>query len=150
MGFTDVLTYIQSGNVLFTSASEDITDLTNKIEDVLSSDFKYKAKIVLVTQKQLTAVIKKAPKDFGADQEKYRYDVLFLKKPLTSASAIKEIKLREGVDKVHAGKDVLYFSRLIEKAGQSYLNKIISLPIYKSMTIRNWNTTTRLLLLMNK
>jgi uncharacterized protein (DUF1697 family) len=30
------------------------------------------------------------------------------------------------------------------------LSKIIALPIYKNMTIRNWNTTTKLLMLMDK
>jgi uncharacterized protein (DUF1697 family) len=33
---------------------------------------------------------------------------------------------------------------------QSYLSKIITLPIYKFMTIRNWNTTSKLLTLMEK
>jgi uncharacterized protein (DUF1697 family) len=55
---------------------------------------------------------------------------------------------REGVDKVSAGPGVLYFSRLIRKAAQSRLNRIVSMPIYQSMTIRNWNTTTKLLELM--
>jgi uncharacterized protein (DUF1697 family) len=40
---------------------------------------------------------------------------------------------------------VLYFSRLIAKASQSQLSRIVSLPIYKRMTIRNWRTTTTLL-----
>jgi len=39
---------------------------------------------------------------------------------------------------------VLYFSRLIERATQSRLNRIVSSPIYPSITIRNWNTTTKL------
>ena len=55
---------------------------------------------------------------------------------------------KTGVDAAHAGKGVLYFSRLTSRASQSRLNKIISLPIYQSMTIRNWNTTTKLLELM--
>jgi uncharacterized protein (DUF1697 family) len=48
------------------------------------------------------------------------------------------------------GKHVLYFSRLISRASQSHLSRIISLPMYQNMTIRNWNTTTRLLAIMNK
>jgi uncharacterized protein (DUF1697 family) len=40
---------------------------------------------------------------------------------------------------------VLYFSRLIAKATQIKLSKVASMPMYKSMTIRNWNTTTKLL-----
>jgi uncharacterized protein (DUF1697 family) len=45
---------------------------------------------------------------------------------------------------------VLYFSLLISKATQSHISRINTLPIYKQMTIRNWNTTTKLLALMEK
>jgi hypothetical protein len=43
----------------------------------------------------------------------------------------------------------LYFSRLAAKASQSQLTRIISLPVYQNMTIRNWNTTSKLLALMD-
>jgi uncharacterized protein (DUF1697 family) len=43
---------------------------------------------------------------------------------------------------------VLYFSRLISRATQSHLTRIIAMPVYQSMTIRNWNTTTKLLNMM--
>jgi uncharacterized protein (DUF1697 family) len=148
MGLSNVSTYIQSGNVLFSSEKNDTSTLVEMIEVRLSKAFDYQSKIVLISKKQMETVIKKAPDNFGTDPEKYRYDVVFLKEPLTAADAIKSIKLREGVDTVIQGKDVLYFSRLIEMAGKSYLNKIISLPIYKNMTIRNWNTTSKLFDLM--
>jgi uncharacterized protein (DUF1697 family) len=45
---------------------------------------------------------------------------------------------------------VLYWSRLISRAAQSRISKVISLPIYQSMTIRNWNTTTTLLRMMDE
>ena len=47
---------------------------------------------------------------------KYRYDVIFLKAPLTAAAAIKAVPTKPGVDEAHAGAGVLYFSRLISKA----------------------------------
>jgi uncharacterized protein (DUF1697 family) len=52
------------------------------------------------------------------------------------------------VDQAFAGKGVLYFSRLVAKASQSRMSRIVSLPIYKRMTIRNWNTTMRLAALL--
>ena len=38
----------------------------------------------------------------------------------------------------------------VAKLTQSHLSKIVMLPVYQNMTIRNWNTTTRLLALMEK
>jgi hypothetical protein len=52
------------------------------------------------------------------------------------------------VDTAHAGPGVLYFSRLIAKATASRLNKIVASPIYPSVMICNWNTTTKLLSLI--
>jgi uncharacterized protein (DUF1697 family) len=148
MGFTDVATYIQSGNVLFRSEEKNQTKLTSKIEKILSKTFNYNSRIVVISRKQLHSIVKEAPVGFGKDAAKYRYDVIFIKEPLTSGEAIKNVVTKEGVDNAHAGKYVLYFSRLISKASQSRLSKIIMLPMYHNMTIRNWNTTTKLLALM--
>lgn len=61
---------------------------------------------------------------------------------------MKSVRVKAGVDEAHAGKGVLYFSHLISKASQSQLSRLVSMPVYQSMTIRNWNTTTKLLELM--
>jgi hypothetical protein len=53
-----------------------------------------------------------------------------------------------GVNRAFAGKGVPYFSRLISKAAQSRLARIIAMPVYQKVTIRNWNKTTKLLLIM--
>ena len=100
--------------------------------------------MVVRNRTQMRAVVERAPKGFGAEPAKYRYDVIFLKEPLTAKVAMTSVPTAPGVDEAHAGTGVLYFSRLIEKATQSRLNRIISSPIYPSVTIRNWNTTTRL------
>ena len=148
MGFSNVVTYIQSGNVLVQSVDKDKAAITTKIEKGLSKRFNFDAKVVVISQKELAAVVKSVPEGFGGDNEKFRYDVIFLKEPLTPKEAMQSVKVREGVDTAHAGKQALYFSRLISRASQSYLTKIIGMPVYQLMTIRNWNTTTKLLALM--
>ena len=148
MGFSNVVTYIQSGNVLFQCEQKDKLELTAMIEKGLSKRFNFEAKVVVISQKELAAIVKSAPEGFGKEEKKFRYDVIFLKEPLTPKEAMENVKAREGVDTAHAGKQALYFSRLISRASQSYLTKIIGMPVYQNMTIRNWNTTTKLLALM--
>ena len=147
-GFRDVVTYIQSGNVVFRSASSDLGTLPVRIEAMLAAAFDYKAKVTLRSREQMQAVIQEAPPGFGEQPDLYRYDVLFLMPPLTATAAMKHIRTRPGVDEASAGGSVLYFSRLIEKASRSHLSRLASMPVYQSMTIRNWNTTRRLLQLM--
>ena len=148
-GFSDVATYIQSGNVLFGSAEKSLEKLTSDIEKALSEQFNYTSRVVVVSHEQLKDAVDRAPKGFGSSPANYRYDVLFLKAPLTAAEAMKSITTRDGVDEASAGKGVIYFSRLIARATQSYLSRVVSFPVYQSMTIRNWNTTTKLLALMD-
>jgi uncharacterized protein (DUF1697 family) len=146
MGFADVVTYIQSGNVLFAAPRQKREELTARIESKLTERFGTKLKVVLLTQAQLKGVIEGAPRGFGADS--HRCDVIFLRKPLTVKQAFGAVETREGVDRAWAGKGVLYFSRLASKASRSRLSKIVALPEYQDMTIRSWSTMTKLHALM--
>lgn len=144
-GFEDVATYIQSGNVVFGHGGSSLGELTDRIEQMLAENFDYEASVVLRSRTQMRTVVERAPAGFGDEPAKYRYDVIFLKAPLTARTAMKSVLTKEGVDQAHAGSGVLYFSRLTSRATQSRLSRIVSMPVYRSMTIRNWNTTTKLL-----
>ncbi|MBG0859419.1 MAG: DUF1697 domain-containing protein [Bacteroidales bacterium] len=148
--FTGVTTYIQSGNVLFKSDEKDKARLTDKIEKALSGRFNYNSRIVVISHPQLKKIIIDAPAGFGKEPSKFRYDVIFVKESLTTGELIKKVSIRDGVDKAWQGETVLYFSRLIIRVTQSHLSRIISIPEYQYITIRNWNTTSRLLDLMEK
>jgi uncharacterized protein (DUF1697 family) len=162
LGFSDVATYIQSGNVVFTAAESGAEKLTRRIEAALDATFGGAAEhiskssrtpalragaasVFLRSRKQMHDIVARAPAGFGAQPARYRYDVIFLRPPFSAAAAMKSVPTRPGVDQACGGAGVLYFSRLISKASSSRLGKIASMPIYKSMTIRNWNTTTALL-----
>lgn len=149
-GFRDVVTYIQSGNVIFRSPSTGLRTLTKRIEEMLAEAFHYEASVVLRSRKQMRAVVADAPADFGDQPETYRYDVIFLKAPQTANAAMEQVPARPGVDEAWAGSGVLYFSRRIDQASRSYLSRLASMPVYQRVTVRNWNTTTRLLELMDR
>ena len=144
MGFTDVLTYIQSGNVIFESAELNIDKLTIDVETKLSERFSYASNVVLLTQQQLQRIVEQAPEGFGTLPDEYRYDVIFLKPPLAPAEVLAGLKTNPKVDKVTAGEGVLYFWRLSSMSSQSHMSRMMGTPVYKQMTIRNWNTTLKL------
>jgi uncharacterized protein (DUF1697 family) len=147
-GFENVSTHIQSGNVIFEASGRSSVQLARRIEEMLAEAFDYVPTVVVRNRTQMRAIVERAPKGFGAEPKKYRYDVIFLKEPLTANAAVKHLPANPAVDQTHAGTSVLYVSGLTAKATQSRLNRIISSPIYPSVTIRNWNTTTKLLELM--
>jgi uncharacterized protein (DUF1697 family) len=149
-GLKNVSTYIQSGNVLFESPARDPARLANKIESVLTAQFGYTALVVLVSGDQLAAVVDGAPDRFGEEAAEYRYDVIFLRPPFQAREVRSTLKLKAGVDEAFVNDYAIYCRRLISKASQSHFPKLVSHPAYKSMTIRNWNTTRKLHQLMNK
>lgn len=148
-GFGDVVTYIQSGNVLV-SSPERGPALVPRIEAMLSKAFDYSASVVVLSSTQLRRVVEHAPDGFGSRPERFRYDAIFLKPPLSPAQALERVPVNPEVDEVTAGPGVLYYSRLIPKASQSRMSRIVGTPVYKQMTIRNWNTTARLHELMGE
>jgi uncharacterized protein (DUF1697 family) len=149
-GLRDVTTYIQTGNVLFTAGRTNPRALTGQIENALSATFAFECRVVVRSFEQMKATVEKSPKGFGRQPAVYRYDVIFLKEPLTPEDALTHVRAKPGVDRVFSGDGVLYFSRLISKATQSQLSRIVGTPAYANMTIRNWNTTVKLLDLMKR
>lgn len=144
-GFTDVGTYIQSGNVVFTGPSSGQAALAERVEKTIRKAFAhYDASVVLRSRSQMRATVDKAPKGFGREPATFRYDVCFLKPSVTAKAVVAAMPTKEGVDRIWAGRGVVYFSRLTSRATSSRLNRVASLPVYKQMTIRNWNTTTKL------
>ena len=147
MNFTDVKTYIQSGNVIFYDHETNKTILKERIEKTLLKKLQNQVNIVILTLSDIKEIINKKPKGFGENNEN-KYDVIYLIEPLKAKDAIKEIRTRDGVDTLYEGKKVLYISRPIKDLTKSYFSKILETPIYKNITIRNWNTTTKLYELM--
>jgi uncharacterized protein (DUF1697 family) len=151
LGFSNVSTHINSGNVLLKSdkSAGKVKDL---IEEALPKNFKLDSeliKILVLTQKQFQAVIDKKPKGFGEQPDKYHSDAIFLM-GIDSTEAMKVFNPREGVDEIWEGDSVIYSQRLSSQRTKSRLGKIVGTPVYKNMTIRSWSTTTKLLELLNK
>ena len=153
-GCEDIVTYIQSGNVVLRSDLPAKT-LGAKIEKSLPKKFKLDSsliKIVALPQKTFKNVVAQAPKEFGKNNSKYRYFVLFIMGTRAS-KAMKEIDVREGIDKAWQGAAAIYYrlpSLTSPHATKSYLNKVAQKPIYAAISMRNWKTTTKLLEILER
>ncbi|BBH70671.1 hypothetical protein ACTI_73560 [Actinoplanes sp. OR16] len=144
-GFSAVSTYIASGNVILDS-DLDAAGTAARIEEALPEDFTLDSEIVKVlvlTRAQLDAVLSGRPEGFGDQPDKYHSDAIFLM-GVDAADVMPVFKPREGVDRVWPGDGVIYSERLSAQRTKSRLSAIMASPLYKSMTIRNWNTTVKL------
>jgi uncharacterized protein (DUF1697 family) len=148
-GYESVGTYIQSGNVIFESGDAR-GGLESDIERVLADELSVPTVVVVRSLAELRGVIDSAPDGFGAKADTFHSDVLFLKRPLTAATAMRVLERRDGVDEAWAGKGVVYFARLSAERTKSRLSRITARPEYRQMTIRSWSTATKLLTLLER
>ena len=151
LGFSNVLTYINSGNVILQS-DRSARDVRFLIEGTLPKAFKLDSetiKALVLSLPQLQAVITSKPTGFGDQPDKYRNDAIFLI-GIDAVTAMSVFNPNDGIDKVWQGNGVIYFQRLDALRTKSHLGAIVGTSTYKCMTIRTWGTTTKLLELMKK
>lgn len=146
-GFTDVSTFIQSGNVIFQSGSQDKEQLVLRIESMLSRTFRYPSTIVLRSEKELHKTLSHVP-DMWKHNDDLRCYILFVKEPLTAHEVASEIELNVGIDFLSVGEGALYLSTKMEGITKSKFSKFIGKKVYKDVTMRNYKTSRTILEIM--
>ncbi len=148
-GFAGVRTYIQSGNVVF-SDQRPTPQLEADVEAMLDRRLGVPVMVVALTAQDLRRVVDEAPPGFGEEPDDFKYDVMFLKHPMTAAEVMDVLDPREGVDAAWPGIGVVYFSRRSDSLTRSRMSKVASTEAYARMTVRNWRTTTKLLQMLEE
>jgi len=150
LGLASVRTYIQSGNVLFRSESASVAKLTTKIETGLSKDFSYPAQAVVFSFRQYKSDIQAIPEHWGVDANK-KHNALFLLGNLKPAEVMAELPPPiANLENVGLGRRTIFWSASKKNLGKTTIMKLASLPVYKRMTVRNHNTTLKLLALFDE
>lgn len=150
LGYENVATYINSGNVVLDS-KRSAKAIEAEIETILPKKFKLDSKLIRVlalTKAQFKATVAGRPKGFGEEPGKYHSDAIFLMRDIKLKDAVTAFDPREGVDAFWPGKGLIYHQRLSAQRTKSKLNKVVATPFYKSMTIRSWQTTEKLLAML--
>ena len=149
LGYENVITYINSGNILFDST--DNIDIVNvKISQLLNS-YPFKINTVLLTKQEYLEELENLPKWWT--DELYRKDVLFYSEDM-EYSIIKErinnMPLND--ENVHFGKRAVFWGKFNEKnyLKTAYHKYLIRESFYKSITIRNGRTFMKIVELLDK
>lgn len=147
LGFKNVSTYINSGNLIFDSGQSNIIKLIEQIELALKKSI-LPIKVTVVSQSQLERNIKYAPKNWGKDVDT-KHNLLFVRPPTTTDQVMTEIgTTKPEIETVTEGENVIYWSASIKEFGRTASSKLASKPIYQHVTVRNYNTSIKLLELM--
>lgn len=146
LGYTNVATYINSGNVVLDS-NKTARAIAAEIETTLPMQFSLDSelvKVLVLSSAGFKKMVGGRPDGFGAQPGKYHSDAIFLMEDIKAKDAFAAFTPREGVDTVWPGNGVIYHQRLSAQRTKSRLNRVMATPYYKAMTIRNWATTTKI------
>lgn len=147
LGLSDVRTYINSGNIIFTSDEKDAEALTGKVEAAIQKATGLDIKATLRTAAQMKAVVKRIPVSWKNDGT-MKSDVFFLWNDVDSPKILKEFPHNPAVDTLVYMKGALAWNVARENYGKSRVTKVIGTPLYKKTTGRNVNTVRKLVELM--
>lgn len=149
LGFTNVATYINSGNVLFKTKTTDARQVEKKIERMLAGEYQLPCKVVVRSAGEMADLVKKLPKDWTGDKDR-RYNVIFLRHTIDSKDILAGLKFKPDIENVTYLPGTLLWSAHVKDLTRTTMLKLSSHKMFQEMTVRNLNTTKKLHELMRK
>jgi len=143
-GLSEVKTYIQSGNVIFSSGIRDTDELAGLIKSTIRKSFRLDVDVAVFTRAQWKRVIDGAPGWWGADAS-WKHNLLVVIKPYKAKDVVAAIRgLKPDIEAIEPGRGVVYQSLSISRFGRTMSSKLIGKPVYKKITIRSFSTANKL------
>ena len=143
-GFSDVCTYINSGNVLF-SSNKDAEAVLAESKRLIYERFGLDIAIVVLTSEELLELLGHAPDWWGKDPDS-RHNAFFVIAPATAEGLCAEVgEIKPEYEKcAHYGR-LIFWSAPIKTFSRTQWGKVPSMGAYKKITVRNSNTVHKLL-----
>jgi uncharacterized protein (DUF1697 family) len=149
LGFADVDTYINSGNVVFRSTEADPRALERRIDRMLSREHGLPTRTVVRSAAEMARLVDTIDESWQIDS-RWRYNVIFLRHTIDSARVLAGIELKPDIEQVVYCPGTLLWSAQLSALTRTAMLKMASRPIYKDMTVRSVRTTRTILALMQR
>ena len=152
LGYKNVLTYLNSGNVIFEVDDSNIHDITTNIESMLKSKFNLDVPVVVIDSVRLKQIILNSPSWWGINDGIYYHNIIFVIPPTTINEVVNTLgTYNKDLELVEYSHDVIYWSYKLESYRKSlWWNKTANSSITNSITIRTSNTIKKLDMLCDK
>jgi len=146
LGFTQVRTFINSGNVIF-SDDRDPSNLRTLIEKAIAEEFGFPVRVVLRDLDSVVKVAKSIPAAWKDDATMRCY-VMFLWEEADKPTVLDRLTIKEDIDDVRYVSGAVIWRVDRDNLTKSGMAKLTSHELYQAMTIRNCNTVRKLADLM--
>jgi len=145
LGFQNVTTYVQSGNVVFTGDEIDVNESGQRISQQIEKDFGYEVPVIVLTLSKLKQVIDTNPflKDNNIDIA-YLHVTFLSSIPDHYDHKIIEDK-KQGEEEISFSDNAVYLYCPNGYGRTKLTNNFLESKLKVGATTRNWKTTTELL-----
>lgn len=146
LGFAEIVTYLNSGNVIFSSAIEDKDVLSNKVQLMIKDRFHLEIPVFIILQEELAELLKNAPDWWGDDNREIYDNLIFLMPPLSYEEFYDEIGVPKAeYESVYHYKNVVFwsFSRK-DYQKTNWWSKTAGSGVSGRITIRTANTVRKI------
>ncbi|MFJ7939615.1 DUF1697 domain-containing protein [Peribacillus sp. NPDC096622] len=147
VGMNDVVTYINTGNIIFSYKGLTKTELSRILEEAIHNDFGLQIKVVVRSVDDVRGIINAIPDTWKNDKD-MTSDVMFLWDEIDDESVLENLVIKPNIDTVKYVAGAILWSvdkKNITKSGKS---RIVGSKIYKQVTVRNVNTARKIYELM--
>lgn len=150
IGFLNVITYIQSGNVFVTTEEDNPAKVGFLIKQEIFKAFGHEVPVVVIAKSDLEACLTNNPYLKEKDLDTKKLYVAFVSMALRN-EAINNLKMSQvKPDQAHIDTNRIFIKYAVG-AGKTRLDqKYIEKKLNVTATIRNWNTVTQLLEMYNE
>ena len=146
IGFIDVITYINSGNVIFSSTIQDTSELVRKSEAIIADTFMLDIPVTVVSVKELMNTLKHAPEWWGDTDKSTIHYAIFLISPISVEEVFTAVgEVKPEYEKISHHGNVIFWSAPLKTFSKARWSKIASSSVNNNVTIRNANTVNKLL-----
>ena len=124
LNYTEVKTYLNSGNVIFSSDEADTIKTTSRIEEMIKNQFCLDVPVFVISKEELEDILYHAP-DWWGDESKEIYDnLIFIMPPATFKDVYNEIgEPKEGLEKIEEYKES--FANPYRAAQRGFVDRVI-------------------------
>lgn len=146
LGFAEIVTYLNSGNVIFSNAIEDKDVLSNKVQLMIRDRFHLEIPVFIILQEELAELLKNAPDWWGDDNREIYDNLIFLLPPLSYEEFYDEIGVPKAeYESVYHYKNVVFwsFSRK-DHQKTNWWSKTAGSGVSGRITIRTANTVRKI------
>lgn len=146
LGFSDVKTYLNSGNAVFSSDITDKAVLSGSIKTMISDRFCLDIPVFVISQEELKELLTYAPDWWGTDNKDIYDNLIFMLPPLCYDELLCEIgSPKAEYENVSGCKDAVFwsFSRK-DYQRTNWWSKTASSSVSNQITIRTANTVRKL------